>query len=184
VTLSPEAAVYAGRARRSRDELAALLHVVPEPDWPRRAAGDDWDIHTHVAHVVAADAAAARLFTAVTVARGAVTLAESAMAFLEERATQITARRELAPPALRAALHEEREAALSALAALPPPAFEHSVVIPGAGAWGQEAALSLRSYIATWASHDLDHAAAIRAALLTAPSPSAMALAARLQRRG
>ena len=183
MTLSPEAAVYAGRARRSRDELAALLHVVPEPDWQRRAAGDDWDIHTHVAHVVAADAAAARLFADVTAARGVVLLAVSGVAFLEERAARIAERRELAPPALREALHEERATALRALAAVPPTAFERSVVIPGAGAWGQDAALSLRSYIATWSSHDLDHAAAIRAALLTAPSPSAMALAARLQRR-
>ena len=79
-------------------------------------------------------------------------------------------------------LAHRREAAVHALSALPHAAFDASLVLPGGGAWGQDLTLSVRSYLATWAAHDLEHAAAIRAALLVAPSPSAMALAARLRR--
>jgi len=178
----PEFAVFAGRAARARDELTGLLDVAPDGEWIRQASGDAWDIHTHVAHVAAADAAAAGLFRALAASSGVILMAESLTHFVEARAAAIAEARTGTPAALRTLLAHRREAAVHALSALPHAAFDASLVLPGGGAWGQDLTLSVRSYLATWAAHDLEHAAAIRAALLVAPSPSAMALAARLRR--
>lgn len=178
----PEAAVYAGRAARARDELEALLDVIPPADWPRRASAGAWDIHTHVAHVVAADATAATLFASAREATGHLPLAPDAATFASERAEAILARREHDPAALRDALRADRARALAALDSLEPRAFELTLVIPAVDAWGRELAFSLRSYITSWASHDLEHAFGIREALMTSPTPAAMALAARLAR--
>ncbi len=179
---SPEFAVFAGRAARAREELTGLLDVVPDGEWVRQASGNAWDIHTHVAHVAAADAAAADLFAALSSSPGVLPLAESLARFAESRAAAIAEARTRTPTALRTLIAHQREAALQALVSLPPAAFDTSLLLPGGGAWGQDLTFSLRSYLATWAAHDLEHAAAIRAALLVAPSPSAMALAARLRR--
>ncbi|MFN8507278.1 MAG: DinB family protein [Dehalococcoidia bacterium] len=179
----PEFAVFAGRAARAREELTGLLDVVPDGEWIRQASGDAWDIHTHVAHVAAADAAATDLFRALPSSPGMVLMAETLTHFAEARAAAIADARTNTPGALRTVLVARREEALRALSALPYAAFDASLVLPGGGAWGQDLTLSVRSYLATWAAHDLEHAAAIRAALLVAPSPSAMALAARLRRR-
>jgi len=181
VSLSPEAAVFSGRAARAREELTGLLDVVHDPEWVRQASGDAWDIHTHVAHVAAADAAAADLFAALALSRGVLLLAESAAHFAAARDSAIAEARLSTPTALRTLVAHRRRAALQALSSLPPAAFDASLLLPGGGAWGQDLTFSFRSYLATWAAHDLEHAAAIRAALLVAPSPSAMALAARLR---
>ncbi|MCC6421494.1 MAG: DinB family protein, partial [Gemmataceae bacterium] len=179
-----EVRTYLARAEAARTSLDGLLDVLSEAHLPLAAAPGEWDVRTHLAHLASADAPAAALLRAVATGRPASLAAEGGPSFLEARTRAIEAHAALPLPELRAKAASGRQEAVKAIAALGASHLDLLLEPPGADAWGQPAFISVRHYLAAWAVHDLSHEHAIRRAILSSPSPAALAAASRLQHRG
>lgn len=183
--IDPEVRVLLERAERWRAELDSLLGVIPRDHWVRAAPGDPWPARTHLAHLATIDAPVTELFEAAT--SGAHELLPFGAATMDDlrgaRAALLDTATERADGELLACLAPARRRAMEALSRLSARHLDLPVRFPAAGAWSRPASVTLREYAAAWATHDGEHAAAIRAAIATAPSPAAMAAAASLRRR-
>ncbi|MCK9518798.1 MAG: DinB family protein [Dehalococcoidia bacterium] len=181
-----ELAVLAGRAAAARSLLDALLDVIPDDYWDRRAQGELWSAREHLQHVATVDEPMRQLvLDAASGARllrpyGVEGVAEAA----ERRAASMRTVTEYSIDRLREQMAETRNLLLASFEQLGSSALDLPVFIPGAvNSWGQPLTVSLRHYLASWAVHDSEHAEAIREAITTPPSPGDLALAARRRRR-
>lgn len=168
-----------------REQLEALLDVIPEGYWERREAGDPWTARTHLQHLATIDDPTRALFAA---AGGGGTLAPfgviAAGPYEAARAVLLDSVADLPVAALVGRMRAERAEALAALAALGVDELDTPVLLPSVvDAWRRPVTVSLRQYAAAWAVHDAEHTAAIRRAIARTPGPGDLALAARLQRR-
>lgn len=180
-----ELAVLVGRAAAAREQLEALLGVVPDAYWDRREAGDPWTARTHLQHLATIDDPTRALFAAAG-AGGALAPfgAVAAGPYEAARVALLASVADLPVTALVERMRAERAAALSALAVLDVDELETPVLLPSVvDAWHRPVTVPLRQYAAAWAVHDADHTAAIRRAIARVPGPADLALAARLQRR-
>lgn len=184
VRMLPELGVLAGRAAAAREQLEALIAVVPGDYWDRREAGDAWTARTHLQHLATIDAPTRALFAAATAGSALGPFgADSAATFEAARAALLDSVANLPVPTLVERMRAERAAALGALAVLGARELDVPVVLPGVvDAWRRPVSVPLRQYAAAWAVHDAGHAAAIRRAIACPPSPGDLALAARLRR--
>ncbi|MGE5596267.1 MAG: DinB family protein [Hyphomicrobiales bacterium] len=182
----PEVAVIAGRAAAARSQLDALLGVVPEEHWERREAGELWTARNHLHHLATIDAPVAALLRAVREPGGDVApFAAATMAEVEAARMDLLASvSALSTAELRARMERERAETLAVLATLDATDLERGVLLPGAvDARGRTVTITLRRYLAAWATHDTEHAQAIRRAISRPPGPGDLAIAARRPRR-
>lgn len=174
----PEVRVLLERAEARRQSLLGLVEAVPEDYWGRGESQDSWRARTHLEHLAAMEPLVARLLTDVVaegvgVVAGAVTMEELGRA--RERAMAVFEGKPIAE--LREAMGEGLARVRQALGKLEPGHLDAAVSIGGAtDAWGQPVTWHLREYLRTWAEHDGEHEAAIRAAITTPPDLSAVAL--------
>ncbi len=181
-----ELAVIAGRAAAARYSLEALLDVVPDDYWVRRAEGEAWSAYDHLAHLATIDEPMRQMLEEANA--GASTLlpygAETGGDALARRESLMLTVSGESVESLRARMTSNREALLEVFHTLQPGALDASVILPGlVNAWGQPVAISLRHYLVNWAAHDTEHAEAIRQAITRPPSPGDLALAAQRRRK-
>lgn len=165
------------RAQTNRYLLMQLLEQVPDGSWDRRASGDAWSARHHLAHLATIDGVTAALLTSPS--DGAYRLDPGLQAL---RLSAMEAAVAWMHSQLVAAMASERNALARLLGDLHDNALASPVLIDVPGEWPPVRQLSMRAYLATWAEHDADHTAAIRAAIASPPSASDLALAARLGR--
>lgn len=168
----PEIATLLARAETGRFMLDELLSVLDEKDYDSRPFEGEWSVREAVAHVASADLAVAQLVSEEQGDLGAA---------LSDREHRWLALRALAVPELHRAVQQARKSVHRAMAAL---AFERlggAVLLPASDAWGRQRAMDLRSYLASWAMHDLEHVEQIRDALRAPLNPALVALSASLR---
>lgn len=177
-----EVETYLARAATARLSLEGLIDVLSDAHLPLAATGDDWDVQVHLAHLATADGPTADLLGRLGTAPSVPLEAEGAAPFLDARARAIQAAAHLPLPELREQMARGRREAEAAVARLTAAQLEAVVELPGRDAWGRASVLSVRRYLTAWAAHDSEHEQAIRRAIVSAPSPAALAAASRLQR--
>lgn len=177
--MSPEIRSLLARAATNRFILAQLIDQVPADRWDRYAPGDTWSVRDHLCHLATSDDLVALLLEEPE--DGAFRLGID-LQYMRIPVMGEMCERSLAE--ILAAMVEARrrlEATLSARcddAALALP-----VIIDTPGEWPSARQMSLRAYLAAWAEHDVEHTAAIRAAIVTPPSARDLSLAAWFGRR-
>jgi hypothetical protein len=169
----PIVRVLLDRADARRGSLLGLAEVVPVQYWERRVAGDDWSAHHHLAHALSADALVAEAVRSFS--------AEALTTLVSRRLEALQAALDAPLPALLERALADRARLREALAALGPEALEAEVPLRTDDSWGQTRSLSLLAYLETWAGHDSEHEAAIRAAIAVPPDMAGLARA--MQRR-
>jgi hypothetical protein len=169
----PIVRVLLDRAEARRVSLLGLAEVVPEAYWERRVAGDGWSARHHLAHALSADALVAEAVRSFS--------AEALAGLVARRLAALQAALDVPVPRLVERATADRAAVRSALAALGPDVLEAEVVLGTNDPWGGTHALTLLAYLETWASHDAEHEAAIRAAIAVPPDMAGIARA--MQRR-
>jgi len=179
----PEVRVIVERAAARRASLEGLIEAIPADYWARRATGEAWSAHDHLAHVAGIDALTSETLTQILGGEraawiaGATTpemLATRREALLDEAAGMAVA-------ALRERMRETRAELVELLAGLDTGHLEVTVLVAGVvDAWGEPLAVGLRRYLASLPEHDTEHEHAIRQAISAPPDLSAVALTRRL----
>ena len=165
----PEVASLLGRARTGRFLLEELLGVLAEADHDRRAAEGEWSVREVIAHVASADYAVVALLDSGRrdVADVLVERDRHWRQLCERDATEVIV-----------AARDGRSVADAALAALDHDALGSTVWLAPTDAWGTRRPIDLRSYLASWATHDAVHVEQVRDALSSTLSPSVLAATA------
>lgn len=179
----PEVRTYLERAAAARAMLDGLLDVLSEAHLLLNAGAGEWDVRTHLAHVATADGPVAALLREVERGRPAALAPEGEAAFFEMRARAIEQATNFPLAALREMMAESRHETEATVRTLSASHLDLSVALPARDAWGRQASIAVRDYLAAWAVHDVDHERTVRRAIVQSPSPAALAAASRLQRR-
>ena len=178
-----EVRTVADRAATNRALLDDLLDSVPASYWARRSPADAWTAQAHLQHLATIESQVADEIARIRTARDAAWLGGSPdpATLNEARQSNLAAADGEPVRLLRERMRRNRDALLAHLASLNPPDLELTLLFPGAvDPWGAPLRWDLRRYIASWPAHDLEHAAAIRAAMATPPDLSTIAITRRL----
>lgn len=182
----PEVRVLVERAMARRVSLEGLLDALPEHFWERVAPGEVWSIRQQVAHIGHTDEVMALLLAEARDGRREVWVGgtDDAREFLEVRSAAVMRAGELGIDELRAIAVSSREQVVEAVSGLENEHLEAGIRIAAAvDRWGVPVLWSLREYLAAWTAHDPEHETSIRAAMVTAPDLSTVALTQRTKSR-
>lgn len=179
----PEIRTLVERAATQRALLDDLLDAVPDGYWPRRAAGEAWSARQHLEHLATIERLLREDVGRVREAGGVAWIGGSAdvAEFAAAREAALAAVADESTGGLREQMAANRGELVGMLAGLNVEELELAVAFPGVvDSWGGPLRWSLRRYLAAWPAHDVEHAAAIRAALATPPDLSTIAITRRL----
>ena len=178
----PEVRVILERAATHRTSLEGLLDAVPNDYWDRRAPGEAWSAHDHLAHVATIDVLTSQTLSEILEGVRVAWLAGTTVP------AQLAARREASlqevqtatPQALRERMRQTRAELARVVRSLDSASLESNICVAGVlDAWGQPVAFGVRRYLAGLPDHDTGHELAIRRAITAAPDLSTVALTRR-----
>ena len=179
-----EIRTLAERAETSRAILLELVRAMPEDYWHRRSPGEAWTARHHLEHTGTIDGAVATDVARVR-SDGEAWIGGTSdpAAFAASRAGALDELRDAAVDEILDAMESRRAEMLAALERVEPKHLDGRLLVPGVvDRWLRPVSVSLREYLASWAQHDREHAAAIRAAVTAAPDMSIAALTIRKRR--
>lgn len=179
----PEVRVYFERAQARRQSLLGLMAAIPPGYWSRSAPGDSWTARNHVEHVATADDFLGELIEAVRSGSEAwLAGTRDPGALIQARTTAMEQHAPRPLPGLVEEIARSRQALAERLTNLERMHLTAPVYVAGrVSHWGEPLPITLSEYLASWAGHDAEHAAAVREAVSTPPDLSAVALTRRLR---
>jgi len=177
-----EVRVIVERAETHRQSLEGLIDAVPDDYWARRAPGESWSAHDHLAHVATIDALTCETLSEILTGAAVAWLAGTTVPaeLSARRAAALQEAHDATPQTFRDRMRQNRAELVRLLSRLDVASLESSICVAGVlDAWGEPVRFGLRRYLAGLPDHDTQHEYAIRRAITAAPDLSTVALTRR-----
>lgn len=178
----PEVRVILERAATRLTSLEGLIDAVPEGYWARRASGEAWSAHDHLAHLATIDVLTSETLAEILDGAPVAWLAGTTVPIelAARRTASLQEAQAATPRTLRERMRQTRAELARVVSSLNGASLESNICVAGVlDAWGEPIAFGVRRYLAALPEHDTGHELAIRRAITTAPDLSTVALTRR-----